>query len=274
MKKFLLSVAVLATTVLTANAQSVFNVTSLVMDGTLTVGAANSTVGTFTVGDISYIALSGRSSQVSANVSYFSDNPSSITVDNYETEAIRYEYRLQTGGTTGTTDGQLSRYFSINATSAGTIKVAVRTGSNSDETRVMKVSQEDDVLYESPILEANNPDSNLLPTGENGTRIYPYITIPVTNAGVVLIESITSGLNFYLVEWIPDNDSSLKDAISSDLLKKANNELVNPTNLEVTIVSAGGATVLKSSKSSINLSGLASGQYVAVTAQGTLKFVK
>ncbi len=72
----------------------------------------------------------------------------------------------------------------------------------------------------------------------------------------------------------PGDPTSSSDAIAADVLSKVGNDLVNPTNLEVTVISVAGGKVLTSSASSISVAGLASGVYVAVTAEGTLKFVK
>lgn len=66
--------------------------------------------------------------------------------------------------------------------------------------------------------------------------------------------------------------NALQNVISNDILKKSGSELVNPTNLKVEIYNTLGARILNSKESSINLSGLAKGVYVAKTNAGVLKF--
>jgi len=50
--------------------------------------------------------------------------------------------------------------------------------------------------------------------------------------------------------------------------------LVNPTALSVEVYSVTGVKALTSNKTSINVSALPLGVYVAKTAKGTLKFIK
>ncbi len=68
--------------------------------------------------------------------------------------------------------------------------------------------------------------------------------------------------------------SAVKSVISNNLLKRLGNNLVNPTNLEVEVYNTLGARILNSKESSINLSGLTKGVYVAKTNAGVLKFIK
>jgi hypothetical protein len=91
--------------------------------------------------------------------------------------------------------------------------------------------------------------------------------------GSVVITVITNTSNIFGIN-IEKLTAASSDAISSSLLKKVADELVNPTNLEVEVYSVSGVKVLTSSEASISISGLANGAYIAKTAEGTLKFVK
>ncbi|NDP20537.1 MAG: hypothetical protein GZ091_05605 [Paludibacter sp.] len=75
-------------------------------------------------------------------------------------------------------------------------------------------------------------------------------------------------------DWVEAGGKStaIRSVVSNNLLKKSGNELVNPTNLEVIVYNTLGARILNSKESSINLSGLTKGVYVAKTNAGVLKF--
>lgn len=66
--------------------------------------------------------------------------------------------------------------------------------------------------------------------------------------------------------------SAIQSVVPNNLLNKKGTELVNPTNLEVEVYNTLGARILNSKESSINLSGLTKGVYVAKTNAGVLKF--
>lgn len=93
----------------------------------------------------------------------------------------------------------------------------------------------------------------------------------VTATGSIEIYITNSIIKTVVINDVPGSSSN---AIASSLLSKVNQELVNPTNLEVEVYSVSGVKVLSSSAASISVSGLANGAYIAKTAEGTLKFVK
>lgn len=100
-------------------------------------------------------------------------------------------------------------------------------------------------------------------------------TLTLTATGTQI--AITNTANKYQVTKISINGAATvtnaTDAISSKLLRKAGDVLANPTNLDVTITSIGGAS-FTSSASDINISALPAGVYVASTKEGSLKFIK
>lgn len=75
-------------------------------------------------------------------------------------------------------------------------------------------------------------------------------------------------------DWVTELgiSNAIQPVLSSNILKKSGNELVNPTNLEIHIYNALGARILSSVESYISLSGLNKGVYVAKTNAGVLKF--
>jgi hypothetical protein len=249
MKKLLLSVAVLATAALTVNAAVIYDGANFAFDetGNTTVqGPAASLVtvnSTLTVNgaDAQFTTINGgeeASVTFSSNfyVSYTNSNPNKKYVKIAKNGNIQYEGK--------------DFYFNFSGLAAGDVITFTDNGGAANAGFYQDGS-------ETPItLSAQNGTVQFTATGSTMT-----VKTDGTKARISKIETTGAG-------------AGTNDAISSELLNKAGNQLVNPTNLEVTIYSVGGAKVLKSSEASINLSGLASGQYVAVTAQGSLKFIK
>ncbi|MDD3319827.1 MAG: hypothetical protein PHS59_00070 [Paludibacter sp.] len=75
------------------------------------------------------------------------------------------------------------------------------------------------------------------------------------------------------IAWVIDGTSGFSTVLAASLLNKVGNELVNPTNLEVEVYNTLGARVISSKETSIPVTGLANGVYVAKTTKGYLKFV-
>ena len=109
--------------------------------------------------------------------------------------------RLKTGGKSSSKNG-----LSVSVPSAGTLKVYVRTGSNSATDRTLTLTQNGTSLYNKVVQESDAvvvpmesaiSDSN--PTGD--TKVYPIISVPVV-AGNVTIEFTVNSLNFYGFEFV------------------------------------------------------------------------
>lgn len=83
----------------------------------------------------------------------------------------------------------------------------------------------------------------------------------------------TSILNVYAIKVIDTATTSIDEA-SKIVLKKVGNQLLNENALAVEIFTVLGAKVLASSETSIDISGLASGVYIARTPTGSIKFIK
>ncbi len=111
-------------------------------------------------------------------------------------------------------------------------------------------------------------------TTANGPKnICASLNYTVPTAGTLTFYSKGSGMYVYKIE-VTSNGTDIKDAISSDLLKKAGCMLENPTSLNVEIYTVAGVKVKSSSATSICTSELTPGFYVAKTAKGNLKFIK
>jgi hypothetical protein len=93
------------------------------------------------------------------------------------------------------------------------------------------------------------------------------------SAGTYKVAGYGGGMLIMGIDFA-SSSASVNNAISSDILKKAGDALVNPTALSVEVYSVTGVKVLTSAKTSINVSELPQGVYVAKTAKGSLKFIK
>lgn len=66
----------------------------------------------------------------------------------------------------------------------------------------------------------------------------------------------------------------VNEHIASDILKVVGSEIQNPTKLTVEVYSVFGAKLISSSEESIPIKDLPSGVYIAVSSQGSLKFIR
>lgn len=75
-------------------------------------------------------------------------------------------------------------------------------------------------------------------------------------------------------DWVSDLGvlTSVQKPISENLLEKNGFEIVNPSNTEVVVYNSVGVRVMNSKASSIHISNLKKGVYIAKSTSGTLKF--
>jgi hypothetical protein len=114
----------------------------------------------------------------------------------------KFTSRLKVGGKSSAKNS-----LSLSIAGTGTLKVYVRTGSNSATDRNLVLSQGGSTLYNKVVQESDaitvemeSAKSETNPTGE--TKVYPIISVPVT-AGTVSIEYPVNSLNFYCFEFVP-----------------------------------------------------------------------
>jgi len=96
-----------------------------------------------------------------------------------------YAYRLQTGGKSGAKNS-----MSLEIPANGQLRIAVRTGSNSDATRTLVLTQGETELYNDFVTEENIVEGTSEPT------VYKYVTVDVKK-GTVGVAYPVNGLNFY-----------------------------------------------------------------------------
>lgn len=106
------------------------------------------------------------------------------------TDYTMYTHRLKTGGKSSAS----KNFMTLTIPEAGTLRLAVRTGSNSDTTRTLIAVQGADTLYNEIIQESV---AVKVTEGEAEVSVYPYVEIPVETGNVSLTYPI-NGLNFYL----------------------------------------------------------------------------
>ena len=185
MKKFFTLIAV-AAMALTANAEKIFFTEANVCAK----GAAQASYsdGSFV---LNCTDTDKSKHEIDANSAIFG------TADAYETLTAR----LKVGGKSGAKNA-----LSLSIPSAGTLKVYVRTGSNSATDRTLTLSQGGTTLYNKVVQESDaikvNIESKISDTNPTGeTSVYPVISVPVT-AGTVSVEYPVNSLNFYGFEFV------------------------------------------------------------------------
>lgn len=187
MKKVLLS-TIIAFAVFSLNAKTIFNVSDL------EAGDLKTTSST-TDGVISLLGTSDKAVAIEANSQYFHDEPTTLTA---QSEGTNYTKRAKTSGISGND----YRCFTVNATTAGTLKIAVRTGSSGATDRTVIVKQGETELYNEIVQETDAVDVG-------GKNVYPYINIDVANAGTIWIGAGVNSMYFYAVEWAPTGETSI-----------------------------------------------------------------
>lgn len=107
------------------------------------------------------------------------------------------------------------------------------------------------------------------------------VTINYTGSATKLTIYPTYALNqnisclyIYAIKVVDTATSDLNEASSALALKKAGNQLINNEGELIEIYTVMGAKVLASAQTSIDISNLAPGVYIAKTATGSMKFVK
>ena len=126
--------------------------------------------------------------EIDGNKAYFGDTSSPTT----------FTHRLKTGGKSDSKNN-----MSIAIPSAGTLKVYVRTGSNSATDRNLVLTQNETELYNQVVLESSATKVKGLDTEnpEKDTNVYPIISVEVV-AGTVSVTYPKNSLNFYAFEFV------------------------------------------------------------------------
>ena len=130
----------------------------------------------------------GGKLSIDENSAYFGD------ADNQ----IKFTHRLKTGGKSDSKNN-----MTLTIPSDGTLKVYVRTGSNSATDRNLVLSQSGTELYNKVVQESDAVKVKGLDTKEpdKETNVYPIISVSV-KAGTVDVTYPTNSLNFYGFEFI------------------------------------------------------------------------
>jgi len=117
------------------------------------------------------------------------------TADSHTT----YTSRLKTGGKSSS-----NRFLTLTVPSEGTVKIAARTGNNSDNTRTIVLTQGGTELLSYTFDEANA----ILLEDANSTKVYPYAVANV-KAGDIVITFPVNGINIYAIEFV-DKANNIK----------------------------------------------------------------
>ena len=116
--------------------------------------------------------------QVEKNSAYFG------TADNY----VQYSYRFKTGGKSNSKNG-----LKLSVPAAGTLKIAVRSASSSDETRTLILTQNGTEIYNDFVKDSN---SEKVTIEEEEKTVYHYVTVDVEKGDIDITYPV-NGINFY-----------------------------------------------------------------------------
>ena len=105
------------------------------------------------------------------------------------TDYKMYSHRLKSGGKSTST----KNFITLTIPEAGTLRIAVRTGSGSATDRNLVLKQGDDTLYNQVIVETM---AVKVMEGETEESVYPFVEVPV-EAGTVALSYPVGSLNFY-----------------------------------------------------------------------------
>ncbi len=112
---------------------------------------------------------------------------------------VAYSFRLKTGG-----KSSAKNLITITVPADGVLRIAARTGSNSDYTRNLVLVQGTDTLYNKVVSEASKRVKAL--TDTTSLTVYPYVYANV-KAGDVVVTYPTNGLNFYEFGFLADGEA-------------------------------------------------------------------
>jgi len=125
---------------------------------------------------------------IDANTAYFGT----------ATDFVKFTHRLKTGGKSSSKNS-----LTLTCAKEGTLKVYVRTGSNSATDRNLVLTQDDVELYNQVVKESDAIEVDVDNDPETpDSKVYPVISVEV-KAGTVTIGYPTGSLNFYAFQFIP-----------------------------------------------------------------------
>ena len=179
MKK-IFTLIVMAVMALSANAQKYF----FGEGDVASTGTLNGKV--YADGFVTLVDPAGKMA-IDANNAYFGDADTQT----------KFTHRVKSGGKSQTAETKLNQ-IELAIAEAGTLKIYVRTGSNSATDRNLVVTQGESKLYDAVVKESDAIKVKGLDEADpdKETFIYPVVTVTVAAGKVVLTYPIGS-LNFY-----------------------------------------------------------------------------
>lgn len=103
-------------------------------------------------------------------------------------------------------------FITLNIPAAGTIRTAVRTGSNSATDRNLVITPGETELYNAIIQETQAIE---VTEGEQQVKVYPYVEVAVA-AGTVRLSFPVNGLNFYCFGFKANSTSTAVEQIQGN----------------------------------------------------------
>lgn len=162
-----------------------------------------------------------------------------------------------------------SNQINIAAPSAGTLTFGVRTGSNSDLTRTLVVTQNGTEIYNELVLE-----SDTVVHGEGAPRAYNVHSVSVPASGSVVVTMPTGNLNYYFISF--NDESGVEHVLDLNKLFISNNVVVADGAAKIYVYDILGKLIATANASEVDLNNVARGIYVvkAVYADGKTAALK
>lgn len=199
---------------------------TLLMAAVLAV-TANAQVISFTADDVASAGQTAKSFEKDGLVLNITDTDGKISIDKNTAyfgspdKYSGYKYRLKSGGKSSSKNN-----MSLTLPSAGTLKIAVRTGSNSATDRTLVLTQDGKELYNNVVMEANSTTGTVISvedgSEESDKSIYTLVEV-AASAGEVSVTYPIGALNFYAFELVateepdePDDPNAVPAVISFD----------------------------------------------------------
>lgn len=157
----------------------------------------------WTAGDVKLVLTNDGKPKIDTNEANFG------TTD----EFTLFKTRLKLGGKSSN-----KRFLTLTVPSKGTVKIAARTGKNSDNTRTIVLTQNDVELVSKALDEA---EAITVGEGDDAKKVYPYVTASV-EAGDIVITFPVNSINIYAVEFVAESTD-----IHQVEAKSANNNTYN-----------------------------------------------
>ncbi|MBR1878631.1 MAG: hypothetical protein IJ814_06480 [Paludibacteraceae bacterium] len=154
------------------------------------------------------------------------------------TDQVKFEYRLKTGGKSSAKNA-----LTLTVPAAGKLYIYARTGSNSDATRTVVLTQDGKELYNNVVKE----DDAIKVAGldnkepEKETNVYPAIVVDVEEGDIDVAYPVNA-VNFYAFAFgapaAPQAIDNVKDAVKAEKIYRDGQLIIRKNGVEYNALGA------------------------------------